>query len=104
MSRAAAWLLSAGILLFAAILISQGITAVLGTLALAGWWLLAIAAIHLLPLVLDAASIHVLFEPHGPRIRCGDAVLARWVGESANSFLPAGPIGGPIVMARYLAQ
>ena len=33
-----------------------------------------------------------------------DALFARWVGESANSFLPAGPIGGPVMMVRYLAQ
>ena len=31
-----------------------------------------------------------------------DAVLARWVGESANSLMPAGQIGGPIMMARHL--
>jgi putative membrane protein len=33
-----------------------------------------------------------------------DAVLTRWVGESANSFLPAGQIGGPVLMARHLSH
>jgi putative membrane protein len=55
-----------------------------------------------LPLVLDAAAIRVLF---GPDAGCSmrDAVLARWVGESANSVMPAGQIGGPVLMARHLA-
>ena len=29
---------------------------------------------------------------------------ARWVGESVNSLLPAGQIGGPVLMVRHLAQ
>jgi putative membrane protein len=32
------------------------------------------------------------------------ALLARWVGESANSLMPAGQIGGPLLMARHLTQ
>ena len=30
--------------------------------------------------------------------------IARWVGESVNSLLPAGQLGGPVAMARQLAQ
>ena len=36
--------------------------------------------------------------------RMRDALLARWAGESANSLMPAGQIGGPVLMARHLAQ
>jgi putative membrane protein len=104
MTRAAIWLLSAGVLLFAAVLISQGLTAVFATLAVAGWGLPLVALIHIVPLVLDAASIRVMFDTTKVRSSLRDAVFARWVGESANSFLPAGPIGGPVVMVRYLAQ
>lgn len=104
MTRAAVWLLSLGVLLFAGVLVSQGLTAVFATLALAGWGLILVAILHLLPLALDAASIRVLFHASGPRSSMRDALLARWAGESANSFLPAGPIGGPVVMTRHLAQ
>jgi putative membrane protein len=104
MTRAAIWLLSAGVLLFAGVLISQGLTAVFATLAVAGWGLPLLALIHLVPLTLDAASIRVMFDKSKIRCTLRDAVLARWVGESANSFLPAGPIGGPVVMVRYFAQ
>jgi putative membrane protein len=104
MTRAAIWLLCAGVLLFAGVLVSQGLTAVFATLALAGWGLPLLALLHLVPLVLDAASIRVMFDRTKVRCSLWDASLARWVGESANSFLPAGPIGGPVMMVRYLAQ
>jgi putative membrane protein len=103
MTRAAIWLLSAGVLLFAGVLISHGVSAVIASLAVAGWGLVLVALLHLLPLALDAASIAVLY-PGSARPGAGATLLARWLGESANSFLPAGPIGGPVVMTRYLAQ
>jgi putative membrane protein len=104
MTRAAIWLLAAGVLLFAGVLISQGLTAVFATLAVAGWGLPLVALLHLVPLALDAASIRVMFDTTKVRSSLRDAVFARWVGESANSFLPAGPIGGPVMMVRYFAQ
>jgi putative membrane protein len=104
MTRAAIWLLAAGVALFAGVLISQGLNAVFATLAVAGWGLLLLALVHLIPLVLDASSIRVMFDETRVRCTLRDMVLARWLGESANSFLPAGPIGGPVVMVRYLAR
>jgi putative membrane protein len=104
MRRLGSWLLTGGLLLFLALLISQGLPAILSTLAVAGWGLLAVAAFHLIPLGSDAAAIRVLYHrgqtPHGLM----DAVLARWIGESANSLMPAGQLGGPVFMARYFAQ
>ena len=75
MTRAAAWLLSAGVLLFIGVLASQGLPAVLATLALAGWGLLLVALFHLLPLVLDAAAIRVLFAGSATRAAMRDALL-----------------------------
>jgi putative membrane protein len=86
------------------VLISQGLTAVFSTLAVAGWGLLLVALLHLIPLALDAASARVMFDSTEIRSSLREAILARWVSESANSFLPAGPISGPVVMARYFAQ
>ena len=104
MTRAATWLLSAGALLFIGVLASQGLPAVLSTLAVAGWGLVLVAVFHLVPLVLDAAAIRVLFAPAAEASPMRDAILTRWAGESANSFLPAGQIGGPVLMARHLAH
>jgi putative membrane protein len=104
MTRAATWLLSAGALLCIGVLASQGLPAVLSSLSVAGWGLVLVALFHLVPLVLDAAAIRVLFAPPTSPSPMRDAVLTRWAGESANSFLPAGQIGGPVLMARHLAH
>jgi putative membrane protein len=104
MTRAATWTLSLGVLLFIGVLVSQGLPAVVATLALAGWGLLLVALFHLVPLVLDAAAIRVLFDGGAARDSMRDALLARWAGESANSLMPAGQIGGPVLMARHLSQ
>jgi len=60
-SRAAILLLSIGTALFIALLAWQGLGAVMGALAVAGWGLALVAAFHLVPLVLDAGAIAVLF-------------------------------------------
>jgi putative membrane protein len=102
MSGVARWLLSAGLLIFIGLLASQGLPAVLSMLALAGFGLVPMALYHLVPLAIDAAAIRVLFAPPASGT-LRDALLARWVGESANSLMPAGQLGGPVLMARHLA-
>ena len=103
MTRAAIWMLTAGALLFIGVLVSHGFSAVFAALAVAGWGLLWVALFHLLPLVVDAAAIHVLFA-EGERTSLWEAVLVRWIGESANSLMPAGQLGGPALMIRQLNQ
>jgi uncharacterized membrane protein YbhN (UPF0104 family) len=104
MTKTTAGLLSLGILLFAGVLLSQDLPTIMATLGNAGWGLLLLALFHLLPLLLDAAAICVLFERKISRASLHDSLLARWVGESANSLMPAGQIGGPLVMARHLTR
>ena len=104
MTRTASWLLSLGVLLFVGVLLSQDLPAILATLGHAGWGLLLVALFHLLPLVIDAAAICVLIEQELSRSPLRDSLLARWIGESANSLMPAGQLGGPVLMARYLAR
>jgi putative membrane protein len=104
MTRAATWALSAGVLLFIGVLASQGLPAVIATLSLAGWGLLLVALFHLLPLFLDAVAIRVLFQRGAAHGSLRDALLTRWAGESANSLMPGGQIGGPLLMVRHLNQ
>ncbi len=103
MNRAALILLSVGTALFVALLAWQGLGSIASALAVAGWGLALVAAFHLVPLALDAAAISVLFGRRSP-VDQRDALLARWSGEAVNSLLPAGQIGGPVVMVRQLAQ
>jgi putative membrane protein len=104
MTRMSTSLLWIGVLLFVGVLLSQGLPAILSTLAHAGWGLLPVALFHLLPLSLDAIAICVLFDEGMSRASSRDALFARWVGESANSLMPGGQIGGPVFMARHLIQ
>ncbi|WP_244848162.1 flippase-like domain-containing protein [Caballeronia sp. SL2Y3] len=104
MSRAGTFLLSIGVVLFIALLGWQGFGSVASTLADAGWGLFAVAAFHFAPLVLDAGAISVLFSRNERDVTLRDALLARWAGESVNSLMPAGQIGGPMLMVRHLSQ
>ncbi|HEY2035383.1 MAG TPA: lysylphosphatidylglycerol synthase domain-containing protein [Steroidobacteraceae bacterium] len=104
MRKPAAWLFSAGLLLLIGLLVSQGLGPVFATLARAGWGLILVALFHLLPLWLDAEAIRVLFEAGTTRGAWRDALLARWVGESANSLMPLGQVAGPVVMTRHLSR
>jgi putative membrane protein len=104
MSRAGTVLLSLGVVLFIALLAWQGFGSVATALAAAGWGLLAVAAFHVLPVVIDALAIETLFPRIERDVTFRDALLARWTGESVNSLMPAGQIGGPMLMVRYLSQ
>ncbi|HEY3598226.1 MAG TPA: flippase-like domain-containing protein [Paraburkholderia sp.] len=104
MTRAAMILLTIGVALFVALLAWQGFGPVASTLLAAGWGLALVAVLHLLPLLLDAGAISVLFDRRRDHMKERDAVFARWTGESVNSLLPAGQIGGPVMMVRQLAQ
>jgi putative membrane protein len=103
MTKAATIFLTVGILLFIALLASQGPAAVMATLSVAGWGLLLVALFHLVPLWLDALAIRVLFARGARGGTLRDALLTRWAGESASGLMPAGQIGGPVLMARHLA-
>jgi putative membrane protein len=101
MNRVTIALLSIGTALFVALLAWQGFGAVATTLMTAGWGLLLVIAFHLLPLVLDAYAISVMLEARG---LAAATLIARWIGESVNSLLPAGQLGGPVIMVRQLTQ
>ena len=102
MSRVTGVLLALGTALFVALLAWQGIGSVAAVLAIAGWGLVVVTAFHFVPLVVDAAAIVVMLDRGTTTWR--DVLIARWVGESVNSLLPAGQLGGPVLMVRYLAQ
>ncbi|GJG98790.1 flippase-like domain-containing protein [Cupriavidus pauculus] len=104
MNRAAFLLLSIGAALFVGLLAWQGFGAVTTTLMSAGWGLAVVAAFHLLPLALDAGAIAVLLDRKTRHGSFCSALKARWTGEAVNSLLPAGQIGGPVLMVRYLSH
>ena len=91
MSRAGTFLLSVGVVLFVALLGWQGFGSVASTLAAAGWGLLAVAAFHFVPLVIDAGAISVLFADRRARrvpARRVARALGRRIGEQPDARGP----------------
>ncbi|HLW24174.1 MAG TPA: lysylphosphatidylglycerol synthase domain-containing protein [Steroidobacteraceae bacterium] len=101
MKRARA-LLGLGLILLVVLLVRQGWAAWLELARLAGLGLVLVVLFHGVPLLIDTAALRVLSKRGHGSMR--DALVARWAGESANSLLPAGQIGGPLLMARELAR
>lgn len=104
MKRLAVVAALAGSALFISLLVWQGIGSVGAALTSAGWGLLLIVMVHALPLVLDSAAIGVLVRRSAQARPWRAALMARWLGESVNSLMPAGQLGGPVLMARYLGR
>lgn len=97
-------LLALGAATFGVLVVASDIPAIVALLRHAGFGVALVVLFHLLPVVLDAAAIRVLFASASPRPTMRDATSARFVGEAVNSLLPAGQLGGPVAMARQLAQ
>jgi putative membrane protein len=91
-----------GAALFTALLIRQGVMSVGAAVATAGWGIAAVAAFHLVPILLDALAWWVLF-PQANRPRWQSLFWMRWIGESISNLVPSATVGGDIVRARLVA-
>jgi putative membrane protein len=101
-SRAAYLGLTAGIVVFVAVIATQGIVDVAQALGRAGWGIIAIAVLHLPPLWADSMGWRSLIS-RGDRPKRRTMIRARWIGESINDLLPVLQMGGNVVKARILA-
>lgn len=89
----------AGAALFTILLIHQGASDVIRAMNAIGGWLALVAALHLLPMFLDALTWWILF-PLGERVRYRTIFWMRWLGESVSNLLPTAQVGGDVVRAR----
>jgi putative membrane protein len=102
-SRAAYGGLAVGVALFVAVIAWQGVADVAAVLRQAGWGIVAVALLHLPPLLADALGWrHVL--PPEPRPRRRTLMRFRWIGESINDLLPVLQMGGNVVKAWLLVD
>jgi putative membrane protein len=92
--------LAAGAAALAYILTTVGFAVVLRDVALAGWALPAMAAVHGVQLYLSALAWRVSLGGAGLTARA--IFLVRWVREGVNALLPVAQIGGQVVGARML--
>ncbi len=90
-----------GLAILIALIAWQGFGDVAGTLATAGWGLLAVTLFHLVPVLTNAVAWQHLFRPEN-RLSINKLFVARWFGESINSLLPVAQVGGELVKARWI--
>jgi putative membrane protein len=102
-SRTASVSLALGIFLFASVIAWQGIGDVMNALGKAGWGLLVVALLHILPMWADAIGWRTLI-PTGQMPSRRAMLQARWIGESINDLLPVFQMGGNVVKAWILAE
>ncbi len=75
----------------------------LGVISRIGWGFVAILLARAATIVVDCAAWQVLL-PRRERPRFASMLPLRWIGESINTTLPAGQVGGDVVRARLLQQ
>jgi putative membrane protein len=92
-----------GVAVLAWLVAHADIDALLGVFPRIGWGFLAILAVRLATILLNAAAWWCLI-PSGDRPPFTALVAFRWICEAINATLPAGQIGGDVVRARLLQR
>ena len=91
----------AGLALATGLVAYQGASVIYRALAVAGWGLVVVALVHLIPLTLDTLAWRVFVRsPVRPSFTY--MLWARWIVESVNNLLPVAQIGGRLVGVRLL--
>lgn len=103
MKRAWAILFLAGLAVATLVVSWIGFGTVVETVREAGWGVLILMPLYLLPLWLATLSWRLLL-PEGQRLRFGAAIVPVWIGLAVNWLLPVGQVGGEIVKARWAVR
>lgn len=90
-----------GVALVAWLVAHADTTTLLGVVSRIGWGFLAIVAARGATVFVDTAAWYCLI-PREDRPSYLALLPLRWIGESINTTLPAGQVGGDIVRARLL--
>ena len=90
------WLLGLGIVI--GLIAHQGFEEVTAATAVAGWGLLWVVSIQLLPMFADTIAWRELLRPH-VSMSLVRLFWARWIGESVNNLLPTARVGGDFLRA-----
>jgi putative membrane protein len=95
------WLL--GLTVAIALVARQGFAEVAASVAAAGWGVLWLGLVHLLPMTADTLGWRALLRRQAA---AGFATLfwARWIGQSVNNLLPSARVGGEFLRAWLISR
>lgn len=103
MKHAGRWIAALGLMLAAALFVSEGVAPVAVLLSSAGAGLLVAAAVHVVPMLFNARAWQRVLPSTGAASWPAVAV-AVWIRESVNGLLPVARIGGEIASYRWLVR
>jgi putative membrane protein len=103
MFKLAAILGLAGLAAATAVIIGSGWAQVAQALAQAGWGILGVALLHLMPLTISSAGWRVLI-PGKKRPSLPLFIYFMWVRASVNNLMPVARIGGEIAAVRVMTS
>lgn len=92
-----------GVAILAWLLAYADLAAIFAVIGHIGWGFIAILLARAATVVVDCAAWQALIPP-GERLRFVAMLPLRWIGESINTTLPAGQVGGDVIRARLLQQ
>lgn len=92
-----------GLAVVAWLLAHADLAAILAVIGHIGWGFLAIVLARAATIVVDCAAWQVLLPPR-ERPRFLTMLPLRWIGESINTTLPAGQVGGDVIRAHLLQR
>src|ERR1700719_1930391 len=93
--------LTLGLVVMVVLVIREGAESIAGLLEQAGWLLLLLVPLHIVPLLLDVMGWRALIFDR-PRIRSLFLIAA--IREAINRLLPVANVGGELVGIRLLAR
>ena len=92
-----------GLAIVAWLLASADLPSVFAVIGNIGWGFVAILLARAATVAVDCAAWQVLLPP-AERPHFVSMLPLRWIGESINTTLPAGQVGGDVIRARLLQQ
>lgn len=95
------WIL--GIAAVIGLLATRGFDSVLEAVAVAGWGILIVASLQLLPMFFDASAWRFAI-PDSTKPALLRFIWIRWIGESVNNLLPVATVAGEFLRAWLLRK
>lgn len=85
-----------GLAIAIGLIAAQGLSKVAAATAAAGWGILFLGSLQLLPMLADSTAWHQLLRGYA-KVPLARLLWARWIGESVNNLVPTARLGGEML-------